>query len=240
MAGRWHVIAPHWRGFGRTRCRTTGYWFPDYLADLNDLLSKYSPSEPVRIVGHSMGGNIGGLYAGAMPERVRAFVNIEGFGLPDTSPAEAPARYREWLRRQRSVPAFTRFASMEALARHVAERSPGMTAAQARFVAAAWAEEGADGPMLLADPAHKLPSAVLYRRAEAEACWREVRAPVLLVAGADSKVLEAVGVLLSDDGLALPFPDRRTRIIDACGHMVHFEAPGPLAAAIEDFLPAVP
>ena len=103
-------------------------------------------------------------------------------------------------------------------------------------MAAAWAEEGADGPTLLADPAHKLPNAVLYRRAEAEACWREVTAPVLLVAGADSKVLEAVRALLSDDGLALPFPDRRTRIIDDCGHMVHFEAPGPLGAAIEDFL----
>jgi pimeloyl-ACP methyl ester carboxylesterase len=103
-------------------------------------------------------------------------------------------------------------------------------------VAGAWAEEGPDGATLLADPAHKRPNAVLYRRAEAEACWRNVTAPVLLVAGADSAVLEAVGVQPSDGGLPLPFPDSCTRIIDACGHMVHFEAPGPLAAAIEDFL----
>ena len=236
MAGRWHVVAPDWRGFGRTYCRATGYWFPDYLADLDDLLSKYSPSAPVRIVGHSMGGNIGGLYAGAMPERVRAFINVEGFGLPDTGPAEAPARYREWLQRQRQVPEFTRFENIEALAHRIAKRSPRMTAAQARFVARAWAEEGPDGLTLLADPAHKLPNAVLYRRAEAEACWRKVTAPVLLVAGADSGVLEAVRVQPSDGGLPLPFPDSRTRIIDACGHMVHFAAPGPLAAAIEDFL----
>jgi pimeloyl-ACP methyl ester carboxylesterase len=236
MAGRWHVVAPDWRGFGRTYCRATGYWFPEYLADLDDLLSKYSPSKPVRIVGHSMGGNVGGLYAGVMPERVRAFVNVEGFGLPDTSPGEAPERYGEWLRRQRQAPAFARFESMEALARHIAKRSPRMTAAQARFVAAAWAEEGPDGPTLLADPAHKLPNAVLYRRAEAEACWRQVTAPVLLVAGADSAVLQAVGEPPSDAELALPFPDRRTRIIAACGHMVHFEAPAALAAAIEEFL----
>jgi pimeloyl-ACP methyl ester carboxylesterase len=236
MAGRWHVVAPDWRGFGRTYCRATGYWFPDYLADLDDLLSKYSPSAPVRIVGHSMGGNIGGLYAGVMPERVRAFVNVEGFGLPDTSPTEAPARYGEWLRRQREVPAFRRFENVEALARRVATRSPGMTTAQARFVAGAWAEEGPDGATLRADPAHKRPNAVLYRRAEAEACWRNVTAPVLLVAGADSAVFQAVGVQPSDGCLALPFPNSRTCIIEACGHMVHFEAPGPLAAAIEDFL----
>lgn len=236
LASRWHVIAPDWRGFGRTHDRAQCYWFPDYLADLDDLLSKYSPAAPVRLVGHSMGGNIGGLYAGVMPERVRAFVNVEGFGLPDSSPDEAPASYREWLQRSREVPEFTRFGSMEALSRRITDRSPRMAATQARFVAEAWAIEGPDGLTLRADPAHKLPNAVLYRRAEAEACWRSVTAPVLLVAGADSAVFDAVGVRLSDGGLPLPFPDCRTRIIEDCGHMVHFEAPGLLAAAIEEFL----
>ena len=236
MAGRWHVVAPDWRGFGRTQFRAHAYWFPDYLADLDVLLSKYSPSAPVRLVGHSMGGNIGGLYAGVMPERVSAFVNVEGFGLPDTSPEEAPARYRDWLQQSRQLPGFKRFDSMEALSRHIAIRSPAMSAAQARFVAEAWAVDGPDGLTLRADPAHKLPNAVLYRRAEAEACWRKVTAPVLLVAGADSRVLQAVGGRPDDGDLRLPFPDRRTRIIEACGHMVHFEAPEALAAAIEDFL----
>ena len=240
LAGRWHVIAPDWRGFGRTFHRASGYWFPDYLADLDDLLSKYSPSAPVRLVGHSMGGNIGGLYAGAMPERVRAFVNVEGFGLADTSPDEAPARYREWLQRSREISGFTRFGSMEALARHIVGRSPGISATQARFVAEAWAVEGPDGLTLRADPAHKLPNAALYRRAEAEACWRNVTAPVLLVAGADSAVFEAVGIRAAGGALPLPFPDCRTRIIEECGHMVHFEAPGLLAQAIEDFLNAIP
>ena len=127
---------------------------------------------------------------------------------------------------------------MEALSRHIASRSPRMSAAQARFVAEAWATEGPDGPTLRADPAHKLPNAVLYRRAEAEACWRSVTAPVLLVAGADSAVFDAIGMRPSDGGLPLPFPDSRTRVIEECGHMVHFEAPEPLAAAIEAFLRA--
>ena len=236
LASRWHVVAPDWRGFGRTCHRAPCYWFPDYLADLDDLLSKYSPTEPVRLVGHSMGGNVAGLYAGAMPERVRAFVNVEGFGLHDNSPDEAPARYREWLQRSQETPGFTRFGSMEALSRHIASRSPRMSAAQARFVAEAWATEGPDGLVLRADPAHKLPNAVLYRRAEAEACWRSITAPVLLVAGADSAVFDAIGARPSDGGLPLPFPDSRTRVIEACGHMVHFEAPKALAAAIETFL----
>lgn len=240
LESRWHVVAPDWRGFGCTRHRARNYWFPDYLADLDDLLEKYSPSGPVRIVGHSMGGNVGGLYAGAMPERVRAFVNVEGFGLPDTRPIEAPGRYRDWLQRLRGEAAFSPFASMAALAEHIAHRNPRMTAAQARFVAGCWADEGPDGPVLRADPAHKLPNAVLYRRAEAEACWQAATSPVLLVAGADSAIFRAVGLRATDGALPLPFPNSRTCIIEDCGHMVHFEAPGALAAAIEEFLLASP
>jgi pimeloyl-ACP methyl ester carboxylesterase len=236
LVQRWHVIAPDWRGFGRTRHRARAYWFPEYLADLDDLLAKYSPSEPVRIVAHSMGANVAGLYAGAVPERVRAFVNVEGFGLPDTSPDDAPGRYRKWLQRLRAVPEFRTFASMEALSRHIAKRNPRISAAQACFVAAAWAADGPDGLVLRADPAHKLPNAVLYRRAEAEACWRNVKAPVLLVAGADSSVFEAVGLRPDGGGLRLPFPKSRTVVIENCGHMVHFDAPRALAAAIEEFL----
>lgn len=235
LAGDWHVVAPDWRGFGRSSCRSPAYWFPDYLADLDCLLADYSPAQPVRLVGHSMGANVAGLYAGAMPERVSAFVNVEGFGLADSDPDEAPARYRRWLEQAGTAPAFARFEDFDALACHITRRSPGISPAQAQFVARAWAVAGDDGLQLLADPTHKLPNAVLYRRAEAEACWRKVTAPVLLVAGADSNILDAFGEHLAEANLGLPFPDSRSCVIDAAGHMVHFEAPAPLAAAIEDF-----
>lgn len=231
----WHIIAPDWRGFGRTACRASSYWFPDYLADLDCLLAEYSPSAPVRLVGHSMGANVGGLYAGVMPERVRAFVNVEGFGLTDSVPGDAPERYRAWLEQGRAGPAFGSFRSFDALARHIRKRSPHMTAAQARFVAEAWARKGENRLEIRADPAHKLPNAVLYRRAEAEACWRNVTAPVLLVAGAESNILDAFRDVLNETNQALPFPDCRNLVIDDAGHMVHFEASRALAAAIEEF-----
>ena len=28
----WFVVAPDWRGFGRTHVRCQGYWFPDYFS----------------------------------------------------------------------------------------------------------------------------------------------------------------------------------------------------------------
>ena len=103
-----------------------------------------------------------------------------------------------------------------------------MSNEQARFVARCWAARGDDGSVRLKlHPAHKLPNAVLYRRAEAEACWSEVTAPVLLVGGRDSNFGPA------DD---LPFPRREVAWIEDAGHMLHFEQPEALAAVIEKFL----
>jgi pimeloyl-ACP methyl ester carboxylesterase len=232
----WHVVAPDWRGFGRSHLRAAAYWFPDYLADLDQLLDHYSPDEPVRLVGHSMGANVAGLYSGVRPERVCAFVNIEGFGLVDSVPADAPARYADWLEKSRTLPRYGRFESFDALAEHLQRRSPRMGAARAGFVARAWATTGPGHLELRADPAHKLPNPVLYRRAEAEACWRNVTAPVLLVTGRESNFLEAFAEHVEEDKLSMPFPDCRTCVIDDAGHMIHFEAPEALARAIEHFL----
>lgn len=228
MQADWHVVAPDWRGFGHTDVDTPAFWFPDYLADLDQLLQRYSPDKAVRLVGHSMGGNIGGLYAGAMPDRVAALVNLEGFGLPDSDPNDAPARYADWLLRSREVPADTVRDSFSILAQAIQRRNPHMPAERANYVAREWAVEMPDGHVRLRiNPAHKLPNPVLYRRAEAEACWRRIKAPVLLVAGRLS------GFSMPADA---PFPRSELVWIDDAGHMLHFEQPRRLAREIEEFL----
>jgi pimeloyl-ACP methyl ester carboxylesterase len=226
----WRVIAPDWRGFGRTVHRCDSYWFPDYLADLHALLDEFSQGTPARLVGHSMGANVASLYAGTMPERVSAFVNVEGFGLPDSDPAEAPQRYRDWLTSGRERLEFSTYPDFDALAARIRKRNPGLAAAQADFVAREWAVEEGSVVRLRADPRHKLPNPVLYRRAEAEACWRNVRAPVLLISGDRSPFAAELGKL--ED---LPFPDKRSTSIPGSGHMIHFEAPASLARHIEQF-----
>jgi pimeloyl-ACP methyl ester carboxylesterase len=231
----WFVVAPDWRGFGGSTCNVPAYWFPDYLADLDHLLALYSPSRAVRLVGHSMGANVAGLYAGVMPDKVRAFVNIEGFGLADSEPNDAPARYRNWIEQGRSPSAYSQYPDYDALAKRIARRAPGMTSTQADFVAREWGEAGENGIQLRADALHRLPNAVLYRRAEAEACWRSATADVLLVAGGDSDIAKATDPRIAKGGLQLPFPNSRPLVIENAGHMLHFEAPRELARAIEDF-----
>ncbi len=227
----WRVLAPDWRGFGRTLHRTHAYWFPDYLADLHELLNSHSPDRPAVLVGHSMGANIASLYAGAMPERVSAIVNIEGFGLADSDPHDAPRRYRDWLEAGQTTPVFSTYPDYAKLAGKIRKRSPALSAAQADFVAREWAVEDKGVIRLRADPIHKLPNAVLYRRAEAEACWRDISAAMLFVSGEISPFASQLGNVD-----ALPFPRARTCTIPKVGHMIHFEAPVTLATQIERFL----
>ena len=230
LQNEWHIIAPDWRGFGRSIIECSSYWFPDYLADLHALLEVYCPAEPALLVGHSMGANVAGLYAGTMPERVNAFVNVEGFGLTDSNPEDAPQRYREWLEQAQARPAFIRYADMSALASRIAKRNPVMSAAQANFVAREWGIQRESGRVeLRADPRHKLPNPVLYRRAEAEACWSAITADVLLVTGgASSFSVESASSMSHAGSSAVE--------IAGAGHMLHFDAPGELAAVIETFL----
>ncbi len=232
----WRVLAPDWRGFGESGHNAAAYWFPDYLADLDALLDAFDLREPVPLVGHSMGGNVAALYAGVCPERVAALINVEGFGLADSDPQEAPERYRRWLdagRRRREHPGY---ASLDKLVAKILERSPGIARDRARYVARRWARRGSDGRWRpKADAAHHWPNAVLYRRAEARACWQRIRAPVLLVSGSETG-FEAQAALWRDGDSG--YPDARAVTVDGAGHMLHLERPEALAAAIEEFLGA--
>src|SRR3989442_11948912 len=67
----WSLVAPDWRGFGGSEWAPDGYWFPDYLADLEALLDALAPSTPAPVIAHSMGANIALLYGGIRPQRLK-------------------------------------------------------------------------------------------------------------------------------------------------------------------------
>ena len=232
----WFSITPDWRGFGESAHRAQSYWFPDYVADLDVLLDLYSPGEPARLLGHSMGANIAGLYAGIMPERVAAFINVEGFGLPESNPDNAPANYRRWIEKSREMQTYSTYQDFAQLAQRIRKRNPRMPANKSLFVASLWAEQKDDGTVMLrTDPAHRLPNAVQYRRAEARACWEKIMAPVLVVKGAESDFFSRAAKLAGPHEIDA-FTAAELIEIPGAGHMVHFEQPGALAAAVEKFL----
>jgi pimeloyl-ACP methyl ester carboxylesterase len=233
----WPLAASDWRGFGRSGWSQDGYWFPDYLADLDALLDIASPQEPVMLVGHSMGGNVACLYAGVRPGRVRALVNLEGFGLPRTSPEQAPAQYAKWLDQVKSVPPLKDYDSFEQLAGIIRSRYPRFGAIKSDFVARAWARVADDGRLrLMGDSRHRWVNPTLYKRDDADACWRAIKAPTLLAIGSQSNFVERLGKDGSDEALRALLPGLEIARIAGAGHMMHIEQPEALAKLIEDFL----
>jgi len=240
LRGDWRVVAPDWRGFGLSdRSRDGVFWFPDYFADLEALLAHFHADRPAVLIGHSMGGNVASMYAGIRPERVARLVNLEGFGLAATDPRQAPQRYARWLAEiSGSPPSLRDYESFDALAERLRASNARLTPGRAAFLARHWGRAGPDGRVALAsDPGHKLVNPVLYRVEEAEACWRNVAAPVLWVAGADTKIPEALK--LEPHSLAARracFRNLVERIVPDAGHMLHHDQPERLAAVIEEFL----
>jgi pimeloyl-ACP methyl ester carboxylesterase len=237
------VVALDWRGFGGSEWFGTPYWFPDYYADLDALLDVVHPDAPALLVGHSMGGNIAASYAGIRPERVRGVVNLEGVGLKRTLPDEAPARYRRWLAELREPPRFGEFADLEQFTAVLMRRNPRLTPERARFVAESWSRVGADGVVRVnADPMHRMVNPVLYRREEAESCWRAATAAMLLVLGGHSEFRASLGADATDAYLRAHFARLTVVTLAEAGHMLHHDAPEALAALVEPWLasPSLP
>jgi pimeloyl-ACP methyl ester carboxylesterase len=240
MRGRCRVIAPDWRGFGLTEWTQGGtYWYPDYFADLDALLEHFTPGEPATLIGHSMGGNVAGMYAGVRPERVAKLVSLEGFGLAGAGAEKAPERYARWLEElSGEPPAFRDYDSFEQLAERLRGNNPRLSRERSLFLARHWGVAKPDGRVALAsDPAHKLVNPVLYRIEEAEACWEKVTAPVLWVVGAETEIPKRLK--LTDADLASRkgrFRRLTERVIPDAGHMLHHDQPERLAELIEEFL----
>jgi pimeloyl-ACP methyl ester carboxylesterase len=233
----WPLAALDWRGFGHSGWSQDGYWFPDYLADLDALLDIVSPNQPARLVGHSMGANVACLYAGIRPARVRALVNLEGVGLPRTSPDQAPARYAKWLDQVRTVPPLKDYDSFAQLASIIRFRYPRFGETKSEFVARAWARVAEDGRVhLLGDSRHRWANPTLYKRDEAEACWRAIEAPMLLVVGEKSDFRTRLGRDGTDEALRALVRRIEIASIANAGHMMHIERPESLAPLIESFL----
>jgi pimeloyl-ACP methyl ester carboxylesterase len=247
FAHEWHVIAPDLRGFGRSDWHPHGYWFADYVADLEALLARFAADEAVTLVGHSLGANVAMHYAGVRPDRVAALVALDGFGIPAERADEAPRKLEAWLDALSQPPTFAPYADFDAVAARLRKNDPRLTPDKAAFLARHWAAKAGDGKVrLTSDPRHKLPFPLVYRLEEVFAVWRRIRARTLWIAAADSHIPRWLDAHPEGEGgtdslagvrrrMAQIAGARLVTIADA-GHMLHHDQPQAVAHEIERFL----
>jgi len=240
-----YIIAPDWRGYGQTKAPgADNFWFPDYLADLDFLLDHYAPGQPVNLVGHSMGGNVVMLYGGVRPERIRRLVNLEGFGMPATIPAQAPGRFATWMDELKKLHAgemdLKAYDSADGVARRLMKTNPRLGQDKADWLARHWAAETPDGQWAIqGDAAHKLSNAQLYRVEEVLEIYKRLTMPVLAVEASDNSLdlwWRGKFTLAQYHERLQVVPNVEIAHIDDAGHMMHHDQPEVLAALIERFI----
>ena len=244
VSGR-RIVAFDWRGYGLTDTPPTdSYWFPDYLGDLDALLDVLSPEAPVDLVGHSMGGNVVMMYAGVRPARIHRLVNLEGFGMAATRPAQAPGRLGQWLDELRQLREgaidLKPYPDAEAVADRLVKTNPRLPREKAQWLARQWAQAGSDGQWrILGDAAHKIVNPYLYRVDEVQEIFQRISAPLLAVQASDDSLgqwWKGKYTLAQYHQRLQAVPQHRIVQIEDAGHMLHHDQPQALAQALEAFL----
>lgn len=234
LAARGHTaVAIDQRGFGDSeRVGRGGYYhFPDYVADVDALVSHLGGA--VAVVGHSMGGTVATLFAGARPALVERLVLLEGLGPPDNDPAHTPDRFATWLddmrlggrsrnrRLDSEVDALTRLAAQH----------PGVDRETLARVLPHLVERADDGLFWRVDPLHRTTAPVPFLVATWKAFAARVRCPVLLIGGGSTGYHP-----LDEAERAAAFAQVRQVEIEGAGHMLHWTRPREVAAQVLTFL----
>jgi len=229
---RWWI--PDLPGHGRSSHRPAGTWyhFVDYVSDLIALADALQLPQ-FDLVGHSMGGAIATLIAGAFPERIARLVLIEAIG-PLSRPADqAPQDLRKAVLarlalRQKPLKVHPRRELAIAARMHANQLSE--TAAEYLIERAMVAVDG--GFVWSSDQRQTLPTPMRGTQAQYLAFIEAILAPTLLIL-TDPPTSYLVGPE-SDARINALAPAQLLRLPG--GHHLHLENAAGVSAAIAAFL----
>ena len=235
VASKWQLHAIDFRGHGRSGRVPGKYHVADYVRDAVAVVRTLA-TEPVVVVGHSLGALVAAAVAAAEPEGVRAVV------LEDPPGSSYMARFREspnfvQFRAQRGLTGSERGVHEIALALAAIElpQPDGRTvklgelrdAVALRFLARCLRDldPGIYNPLLEGD---------WLKGYDEEAIWRGVQCPALLLRGEE----ERGGWLPSSDAdrMANAIPDCTRIDVSGVGHLIHWLAPVETARHVVGFL----
>jgi pimeloyl-ACP methyl ester carboxylesterase len=235
----YHIIAPDLRGHGDSAWSPSGeYGMSAYVYDIAQLIHQQKLA-PVRIIAHSMGGNVALRYAGVYPEAVTNLVSIEGLGpspamMRRREEASAPRRMRGWIEQKRGFAGRTprRYATIEDAFHRMQEENKHLTPEQARYLTVHGAAQNEDGTYSWKfdnycrsnSPTDLAPRAL-------HELWENIACPVLFVNGKESWASNP-----ETDGRMKHFKDGRVAEFEGAGHWVHHDRLDAFLETVRAFL----
>jgi pimeloyl-ACP methyl ester carboxylesterase len=238
LMGDWNIVAPDWRGHGHSDWVSGGYWFHDFVADLDELTSQLFPGRPIPLVGHSLGGNIAGVYAGLRPSAVSHVVSLDGFGpLVNAVPVEVRTVLRMSLDASKHRRTHPGYASVDDAAQRLMEANPRLMRPEATFLAVHSTRVECDGSRRwLFDPTHRRTIPTFRTIEEWFSIWSEVEARVCWLASSDHRPNAPTNFPDVMEQRAEKMRVAKRMSFEDTSHNIQHDAPNAVARAIEEFL----
>jgi pimeloyl-ACP methyl ester carboxylesterase len=170
-------------------------------------------------------------------------INLEGFGMPASRPAQAPGRYAKWMDELKTLHKGEQdlkpYPNLEAVAQRLMKTNPRLSQDKAEWLAQHWARPNAQGEWrILGHAAHKVINAQLFRVEEILAIYERISAPTLCVVAQE----DSLSQWWKDKYTLTEFKERISvvatlehAVISDAGHMLHHDQPEKLAQLIESF-----
>jgi len=222
-------------GHGYSDALPQGYAMHELYYQVTRVMEALGWSD-CHLLGHSLGGSIAPMLAVASPESVQSLIMIESSG-PLSEPAEElPARMLKALRnRQRSERFDSRLFESKEDAVDARLKAARMANSSARLIIDRQLSRSDDGYRWRFDPRWRFASPQYLTESQVEAILGAISCRTLTV--------------VADDGFLANRPETATRL--AClkehqslrlpgHHHLHMDTPEPVAAAINQFLGAMP
>ncbi|MBI1995545.1 MAG: alpha/beta hydrolase [Deltaproteobacteria bacterium] len=227
-----HAVAIDLRGHGDSEWPATsrGYQHEDFLSDLAGLL-KHLDKEPLTIIGHSLGGSMCMLYAGAFPEKVKRMVLLESLGPFARADDEVPNIMAERLKGRDYVEIPFPYDSLEAAAKALQKAFPLIPDDAALHMARHGTNYKGGKYRWKHDPILRYRTTTAMSEGQIEAFIRRLQCPILFVYGTESGFMKSVR-----GPRAKLFTNAKIVPVAGAGHHIPHEKPAQLADIVAPFL----
>ncbi|XP_060916911.1 serine hydrolase-like protein isoform X1 [Labrus mixtus] len=244
----YRYVAVDLAGHGQSSHRPPGvfYAFPSYVMDVRRVVDALQWSK-FSIIGHSMGGNIAGMFSALYPEMVDSIVLLDSYGFLPSDQKEIPEVMRKGMDEMLQYEKKTgedkrRVYTYEKAAERLLAANPNLSEQSVHVLLERGLVQVEGGVMFSRDFRINLKNIARISLEQSVELHSKIQASVLVIlaeAGFDKLYLKAKDQKTAMSALLQAYRDRNHTVVKIPGdHHVHLNNPEAVAPLVTDFLQA--